>query len=88
MLRVSRLNPKISAYTYIFGNYGFNTTTIADPGTKLIVHFKPYKLLTWVLDVEAGWYVGPSMKHYQYVQFYLPRTNQLCDCDAVTFIPH
>ena len=32
MLRASRLNPKISAYTYMFVNYDFNTTPIAPLG--------------------------------------------------------
>ena len=35
ILQDSRLNPKISAYTYIFGNYDFNTTLIEPPGKKV-----------------------------------------------------
>ena len=88
MLQASRLNPKISAYTYIFGNYYFNTTPIAPPGTKVVFHYKPCQRLTWYLNAEAGWYVGPSMKHYWCVQCYLPIKKQLRECDTVTFIPH
>ena len=47
MLRASWLNPKISAYTYIFGKYDFNATPIAPPGKKLVVHSNPYQHLTW-----------------------------------------
>ena len=88
MLRASRLNPKISAYTYICGNYDFNTTPIAPPGTKVVVHSKPYQRLTWYLNVESGRYLGPSMKHYWCVKCYFPQTNQVWDCDTVTLIPH
>ena len=88
MLRSSRLNPKISAYTHIFGKYDFSTTPIAPPGTKVVVHSKPDQCLTWYLSGEEGWYVGPSMNYYRCVQCYFPRTNQVRDCDTVTFIPH
>ena len=35
MLQASLFNTKISAYTYIFGNYDFNTTLIEPPGKKV-----------------------------------------------------
>ena len=53
MLQASRLNPKISAYTYIFGNYDYNTTPISPPGTKVVVNSKPDQRLTWDLNGEA-----------------------------------
>ena len=88
MLQDSRLNPEISAYTYIFGNYDFKYTPITPPGTKVVVHSKPYQRLTWDLNGESVCYVGPPMKHYRCVQCYFTRTNQVCDCDTVNFISH
>ena len=88
MLQYLQLNPKISAYTYIFASYDFNTTPIASPGTRVVVNYKPYQRLTWELNGEDGWYMGPSMKHYKCVKCYFPRTNQVCDCGTVTFIPN
>ena len=41
LLRASRVNPKISAYTYLFGNFDFNKTPLAPPGSKVLVHLKP-----------------------------------------------
>jgi hypothetical protein len=38
LLRNSRVNPKLSAYAYLFGNFNFNKTPLAPPGTKVIVH--------------------------------------------------
>ena len=54
MSQDSRLNPKISTYTFIFGTYDFNTTPIAPPGTKVVVRSKPYQCLTWDLNRYSG----------------------------------
>ena len=43
LLRVSRSNPKISAYTYILGEFNFLATPLAPPGTKIVAHIKPGK---------------------------------------------
>ena len=88
MLRASQLNPKILAYTYIFGHYDFNTTPIVPPGIKIVVHSKPDQCLTWDLNGETGWYVGPSMNHYWCVHYYFTITNQVLNCGTVTLIPH
>jgi hypothetical protein len=41
LLRSSRVNPKLSAYAYLSGNFDFNKTPLAPPGTKVVVHLKP-----------------------------------------------
>ena len=43
LLRTARCNPKLSAYSYIFGTYNFRATPMAPPGTKVIVHVHPTK---------------------------------------------
>jgi hypothetical protein len=43
MLRPSRRNPRLSAYTILEGVFDFNTTPMAPPGTKVIIHEKPTK---------------------------------------------
>ena len=40
LLRSSRVNPKLSAYSYIFGEFNFAATPLAPPGTKLVSHRK------------------------------------------------
>ena len=40
LLRTSRVNTTLSAYTYLFGNYDFNKTPLAPPGTKVLIHKK------------------------------------------------
>ena len=53
-LRSSRSNPKLSAYTYIFGEFYFASTPLAPPGTKIVAHIKSGQKLTWELNGEVG----------------------------------
>jgi hypothetical protein len=47
MLRTSRLNPKLSAATHIFGQYDFNRAPMAPLGTRSIAHETPGRRRTW-----------------------------------------
>ena len=47
LLRSSRANPKLSAYTYLFGQFDYNKTPIVPPGTRVLVHDKSDKRSTW-----------------------------------------
>ena len=51
MLTQAVITMKISVYTYIFGDYNFNTTPISPPSIKVVVHSNPDQLLTWDLNV-------------------------------------
>ena len=47
LLRTFRINPNLSAHAFLFGNYNFNATPIAPPGTKVVVHIKVNNRPTW-----------------------------------------
>ena len=49
LLRATRVNPRLSEYAYIFGQFDFNSTPMAPPGTKILAHLKPYQQATWEL---------------------------------------
>ena len=87
LLRLSRANPALSAYAYIFDEFDFAATPMAPPGTKIVAHIKPNQRGAWELNGEFGWYVGPSLNHYRCVKYYFPRTRVERDCDTVTFFP-
>ena len=36
LLRASRLNPKLSAWTFLFGKFDYMRTLLAPPGTKCL----------------------------------------------------
>ena len=87
LLRGSRTNPKLSAYAYLRGNFNYNATPMAPPGTKVVVHEKPNVRASWGLRGLEGWYIGPSLQHYRCVKCFMPNTKAVKDADTVLFIP-
>ncbi len=88
LLRSSRVNPRLSSYAYLFGNFDFNKTPIAPPGSKIVVHLKPDKRASWAPHAENAWYVGPSLDHYRCLRCYIPTSHRTRNCDTVEFFPH
>ena len=86
-VRSSRIDPKMSAYTHIFGEFSFASTPLEPPGTTIVTHIKPKQQLTLELNGESGCYAGPPINHYRCVQCYFSRTKTVRDCDTVTFFP-
>ena len=41
LLHTSKVNPKLSAYAFIFGQFDYNKTPLVPPGTKVVAHNKP-----------------------------------------------
>ena len=87
MLRASRINPKLSAYALLFGQFDYNKTPMVPPGTKVISHLKPTVRASWAANGEEGWTVGPSLSHYRCINCYFPHTRSQKDVDTVTFFP-
>ena len=88
LLRTSRINPNLSAYTYIHGNYDFNAHPLAPPGTKVVLHKKPDNRASWQYHGVEAWYVGPSLDHYRCFKCFVPSTGTVIDTDTVQLIPH
>jgi len=59
LLRSSRVNPTLSAYAQLKGQFDFNATPMAPPGTKVIIHDKPKHRASWALHGTDGFYIGP-----------------------------
>ena len=75
LLRTSRTHPHLSAYASLFGNFDFNRTPLAPPGTKIVIHLKPNQRPSWGFHGQAGWYIGPVMDHYRNVTGYFPKEH-------------
>ena len=88
LLRAARVNPKLSAWAYLFGQYDYNTTPIVPPGTKVVVHSKPEERASWAPNGEEAWSIGPSFEHYRCIKCYFPIQRSERNCDTITFIPH
>ena len=68
LLQTARVNPSLSAYAYLFGNFDYNRTPLVPLGTKVVAHTKTSKRASWELNGKQGWYIGPSLNHYCCIQ--------------------
>ena len=85
LLRSARVNPKLSAYVYLFGQFDYNKTPLVPPGTRVVAHTKVSKRASCQLNGEQGWYIGPSLDHYRCIKVCFPKTQSEHDVDMVTF---
>ena len=76
ILRLSRLNPILSAYAQLNGELYFNLAPISRPGTITLLHDKPHNRDTWSPHGLKGWYVRPAMLHYRCITSYIPKTEK------------
>jgi hypothetical protein len=47
LLSTYRINPSVLAAAHIFGQFDFNRTPLAPPGTRSVAHVKPKDRKTW-----------------------------------------
>ena len=87
LLRSARSNPKLSAHAYLFGEFNFNATPLAPPGTKVLMHKQVDNRTSWGPHGREAWYIGPSLNHYRCVKCFVTDTRKELDSDTVTFFP-
>ncbi len=88
LLQNSCINPRLSAYAYVYGQYGFNSSPMAPPGTKVVIRDKPQQRASWQYHGSIGFYIAPSVEHYRCMQCYIPSTHQVQVADTIQFFPH
>ena len=87
MLRRSRINLKMSAYTQLFGEIDYNQTPITPLGTKVYVYKRTGQRRSHADHGKVGYIIGPSPKHYQRMCFNIPTTQGTRHTDTYVFIP-
>jgi hypothetical protein len=87
MLRTSLINPKLSASTHIDGQYDYNRSPMAPPGTRIIAHETPSRRRTWAPHGQDGWYIGPAREHYRCYTVYVNKTRGERIVKTVEFFP-
>lgn len=85
LLRQSRINPQLSAYTQVFGEFDFNRTPLAPFGARVMIHEKPKERGAWADQGTPGFYIRPAMQHYRCYVCYVPRTKGERISDTVQF---
>jgi hypothetical protein len=87
LLRSSRIHPSLSAYASLCGNFDFNRTPLAPPGTRVVAHTPAETRTSYGQHGEVGWYIGPSFDHYRCWKCYFPHTMTERDVLTVEFFP-
>ena len=75
MMRASRINQTISAYEQLNNPYAWNRYPLAPLGCKAVIYKDGDTRGSWASRGVDGWYLGPSMDHYQCSLFYIPETR-------------
>ena len=60
-----RLNPKLSAWATIEGEFHSQSTPIVPPGSHMPIQVKPESRRLFGLNAKKAWYTGPYVNHYQ-----------------------
>jgi hypothetical protein len=87
LLRSSRINPNLSAYAQVFGQYDFAAHPIAPPGIHMLVHKKPALRSSWAPHALNAWYVGPALQHYRCHRAWVWTSRHERITDTVTWVP-
>ena len=87
LLRSSRTQPSLSAHASLFGNFDFNRTPMAPPGTRVVAHSSADARASFAEHGRVGWYIGPSLQHYRCYRVYFPDTMAEVDVLKVDFFP-
>eukprot|EP00957_Ditylum_brightwellii_P048670 3693174-Ditylum_brightwellii.AAC.1 len=87
MSRPCRVNPKLSAYVYLEGVHDYSAYPIAPFGIEVTVHETANQIATWGLSSIKGWYIGPTLEHYQCYKVCIPSTKGECIAVMVDFHP-
>jgi hypothetical protein len=77
LLRPSKINPLLSAYTMVYGHFDYRKHPLAPAGSKVIVHDKPKDRGTWADRGTGGFFIAHAPQHYRCFSCYMPRTNSI-----------
>ena len=87
-MRNSCINPKLSAYAQLFGQFDYNATPLAPPGYKCIIHDKPTARKSWAVHRTKAYYTALAMRHYRCYEVHVQKTLAKRIADTAIFLPH
>jgi hypothetical protein len=87
LLCFSCRDPRKSVNKEVHGPYDFNKTPIAPIGEKGLVYDDPAVRASWAPHGTDAFYMGPTPKQYQCLQFYMPTTQRCCIVDTWHLYP-
>ena len=87
MMRASHINQTVSAYEQLHGRYNWNRYPLAPIGCKAVIYKDGNTRGSWASRGVNGWYLRPSMDHYQFSLFYVPETQAYCISGSTELFP-
>ena len=75
LIRQSRMNPRLSGYAQLHGEFNYDAAPLPPPGKQVIIHENPTVRGTWASHGVKGWYLGPSTNHYRCHHVYVTKTR-------------
>ena len=88
LMRPSRINPQLSAYAQVFGQYNYQKTPMPPPGMKVLAHVLPQDRRSFDTHAIKAFFVGPAMEHYRCFKVHVPSTGGVRIADTVRWFPH
>ena len=65
LLRQTNINPKISAFAYLYGTHIYNAQPFSPIGMEAMIHNKTSQRKTFAQHCSKGFVLGSSPEHYQ-----------------------
>ena len=65
IVRKCRQNPLLSAWAAMEGEFHFDATPIAPPGSEMLMHQNPKQRRTFGFNAKKAWYIAPCFQHYR-----------------------
>jgi hypothetical protein len=75
LLRESQIQPQLSTYAQIYGQYDYNKTPLAPAGCKILIHDRANERPSWADHGTNGYYIRPALQHYRSYTYYMPTTK-------------
>ena len=88
IVRPCRQNPKLSAWAATEGEFHFDSTPIAPPGTAMLMYERPENRPSFGHNARKAWYLGPCLNHYRAFRGILPSTGKERMSDTVKMKHH
>ena len=88
IVRACRQNPKLSAWAATEGDFHFDSTPIAPPGTAMLMYERPENRSSFGHNAKKAWYIGPCLDHYRTFKGILPSTGKERMSDTVKMKHH
>jgi hypothetical protein len=65
LLQQATLNPRISAWDFFQGPFGFNKTPLGPVGCHILIYAKLASCRSWDFCAKNGFYIGPALALYR-----------------------